>query len=480
MTQIKSGTVTVTNGSATVTGSGTSWLGNVSAGDYFIVRESSGIVGRSVVYEVAGVASDTSLSLTAPWAGDTASDVAYVVHIDFQPSGLPKMLPGDLESAPIFNRAMQQVANGTLGLNNATVSTGTGTQTVPNALDSRTIPVNTVAALRALPGAKAGLRVDVAGEDTAFDGNGASYIIEVKDGSPESDTVIFLDDTVHQARLIPITTSTGTQTLVEALDDRVVRNNATHLLISRVKGTFNLVSHRGREWGPENTTLGLAALPDMCRAIEFDVRITSDGQVICMHDNTVNRTTDGTGTVEDLTFSYIQGLDAGSWYSSFYDGARVPTGKEYIEAARRKGVQYLLMDVKTIRDADDVQKYVDLIEDCNAWDFVISIVRGESELALWRSVDTRSLLGSFSVTATNGRIEALIEHNGCLALAPPGSGSIPGNQDMFRQAKEAGLLVGASTTNVPAEFEQGARSDGLEFILTDYASTFVPFTGRFF
>ena len=112
MTQIKAGTVTVTNGSATVTGSGTSWLGNVEPGDYFIVRESSGIVGRSVVYEVGGVASDTSLSLTAPWGGASASGVAYVIYVDFLSMGYAKLLPADLESAPIYNKTTQKLING--------------------------------------------------------------------------------------------------------------------------------------------------------------------------------------------------------------------------------------------------------------------------------------------------------------------------------------------------------------------------------
>ncbi|MBB27446.1 MAG: hypothetical protein CME25_00900 [Gemmatimonadetes bacterium] len=48
--------------------------------------------------------------------------------------------------------------------------------------------------------------------------------------------------------------------------------------------------------------------------VESDVKVTADGAFVLIHDETVDRTTDGAGTVSESSLSYIAGLDAGSWF----------------------------------------------------------------------------------------------------------------------------------------------------------------------
>lgn len=104
MSQIKYNTVTVTNGSATVTGTGTTWLGNVSAGNYLVISDVN--ANSPVIYEVASdPASDTSLQLSSPWAG-TSGTYNAVIHVDFSADGVPLLSDGDLETVLVFNRAM--------------------------------------------------------------------------------------------------------------------------------------------------------------------------------------------------------------------------------------------------------------------------------------------------------------------------------------------------------------------------------------
>jgi hypothetical protein len=101
MAQYNTGTVSVTALDATVTGSGTSWTTEIAAGQLFTV------VGDNEVYEVASVTSDTELELTQPYAGTTASGQSYIVARDFTPlNDIPLLSPGDLETAKIYNRAM--------------------------------------------------------------------------------------------------------------------------------------------------------------------------------------------------------------------------------------------------------------------------------------------------------------------------------------------------------------------------------------
>ena len=76
MPQYKTGTVSVTNGSATVTGSGTLWLANVSAGDRFKVK------AINTTYEIASVDSDTQITLNVNWEGATLIQQNYQINID--------------------------------------------------------------------------------------------------------------------------------------------------------------------------------------------------------------------------------------------------------------------------------------------------------------------------------------------------------------------------------------------------------------
>jgi glycerophosphoryl diester phosphodiesterase len=94
-----------------------------------------------------------------------------------------------------------------------------------------------------------------------------------------------------------------------------------------------LCAHRGAmETHPENTLAAFREAID-CGAhmIEFDVQLTKDNEPVLMHDNTVDRTTNGTGRVSDLTLHDIRQLDAGSWKSSEFKGEKIPTLSETLQ-----------------------------------------------------------------------------------------------------------------------------------------------------
>ena len=111
MSQYKTGTATVTNGSATVTGTNTLWLANVTAGNSFTVA------GDGVMYDVASVDSDTQITLSAPYAGTTASGVVYAIGTGFTvPDSFPEMSQGDIETATIFTRGMRKIQSKFIGI----------------------------------------------------------------------------------------------------------------------------------------------------------------------------------------------------------------------------------------------------------------------------------------------------------------------------------------------------------------------------
>jgi glycerophosphoryl diester phosphodiesterase len=70
--------------------------------------------------------------------------------------------------------------------------------------------------------------------------------------------------------------------------------------------------------------------------IELDVTLSRDGEVVVIHDSTVDRTSNGSGQVVRFTLKELKALDAGSWYHANFAGERIPTLEEVLDAFGRK------------------------------------------------------------------------------------------------------------------------------------------------
>lgn len=100
------------------------------------------------------------------------------------------------------------------------------------------------------------------------------------------------------------------------------------------------VGHRGaRGHAPENTFASFDLAVAMgVSAVETDVHVCADGAVVLIHDHTVDRTTDGSGFVKDLTLAELKELDAGAWYDTRFAGERIPELDEFLEWAKARAV----------------------------------------------------------------------------------------------------------------------------------------------
>lgn len=91
----------------------------------------------------------------------------------------------------------------------------------------------------------------------------------------------------------------------------------------------SIVSHRGlRLHVPENTLANFRACLELRLGFEFDVQATSDEQLICLHDATVDRTTNVSGKVVEMTLAEVRKLEAGSWFDRQFAGSTIPTVDE--------------------------------------------------------------------------------------------------------------------------------------------------------
>jgi glycerophosphoryl diester phosphodiesterase len=98
-------------------------------------------------------------------------------------------------------------------------------------------------------------------------------------------------------------------------------------------GGTQACAHRGdQKAAPENTIPAFeSAVRKKAAQIELDVHLSKDGELVIIHDATLNRTTDGTGPVADRTLAELRALDAGSWFSPAFAGTKIPTLREALD-----------------------------------------------------------------------------------------------------------------------------------------------------
>ena len=105
-----------------------------------------------------------------------------------------------------------------------------------------------------------------------------------------------------------------------------------------------VIAHRGASGhAPENTLAAFKrAIALGASFIETDLQLSRDSRFVAIHDDTVNRTTNGQGKVHDLSLADLRRLDAGSWFGSEFAGERIPTLEEILEFSKKHDVVFYL------------------------------------------------------------------------------------------------------------------------------------------
>ena len=107
-----------------------------------------------------------------------------------------------------------------------------------------------------------------------------------------------------------------------------------------IKSFIRVTIHRGKtSVAPENTIPAYEeAVKDGYNSVETDVQFTSDGIPVLLHDNTIDRTSNGTGTLTSMTYEEVSQYDFGSWKNTEYTGTKIPTLDEFIFFCKKKGI----------------------------------------------------------------------------------------------------------------------------------------------
>lgn len=229
-----------------------------------------------------------------------------------------------------------------------------------------------------------------------------------------------------------------------------------------------IVAHRGLLLhAPENTLANFRACLDLRLGFEFDVEKTKDGKLVCIHDQTVDRTTNGTGKLADLTLEEIRSLDAGSWFDPKFAGERVPTIDEVLKLVAQHCQHDVLIAVD-IKAEGVEQEVVSLAESHNVLHRLLFIGRTISEPHVRdriRSVSAKA----YSAAVANNTEEfpkALAVTNAdwvYFRYLPP-----KGQMEAVRNEGKRAFIAGATVSgNVPDNWKH-CDDVGIDGILTDY------------
>jgi glycerophosphoryl diester phosphodiesterase len=230
-------------------------------------------------------------------------------------------------------------------------------------------------------------------------------------------------------------------------------------VIHQPPGPVVVIAHRGASGhAPEHTFAAYdRALAMGAHYIEQDLQQAAGGELVVIHDDTLDRTTDGSGPVSALTVEELGALDAGSWFGPAFAGERVPT-LEAVLARYGHGARYYV-ETKFPEAADRMEeRLVALIAEHGLseparerWQVVVQSFSADS-LRTVRELDPGLPLiqllrddGSEAIRARLGEIA------GYAAGIGPARGSV--DAALVAAAHEHGLAVHPFTVNTPEEHE---------------------------
>jgi len=219
---------------------------------------------------------------------------------------------------------------------------------------------------------------------------------------------------------------------------------------------MKICGHRGaKDELPENTLKGIQFAIDCgVAAIEIDVHLTKDNQIVVIHDPTVDRTTDGTGKVVDFTLDEIQSFNAG-------EGEAVPTLSDVIKLVKKAGIEIQI----EIKAPEVIEKVVEEIKKNDLYNSAAVICFNHRALQIVKKLDPKIVTICLMVAIP---VDPVAIAKSCGAQGFSLNISTVDKQ-MVDECHSAGLFIGVWTVN---EFQQVDyfKNMGVDYLATDKPS----------
>ena len=242
-----------------------------------------------------------------------------------------------------------------------------------------------------------------------------------------------------------------------------------------------VIAHRGFSGqAPENTLVAIEKAIELgADMVEIDVTLTADGHVVVIHDETLERTTDGSGPVLETSLEAMQLLDAGSWFDERFAGEKVPTLSQVLELVKDR----ILLNVEIKHEAVTDQAEGGIAQK------VDELVRGHGleTAVIVSSFDPRPLahlreLGSALVTASlyAKQLHGGMKPSEVIAQVGATAFNVGGrhiDEAMLADAHRHGIPVSVYTINETADMKR-LLDHGVRALFTDHPDRMLTLLGR--
>lgn len=230
-----------------------------------------------------------------------------------------------------------------------------------------------------------------------------------------------------------------------------------------------IIGHRGASGhAPENTMAAFRkAVAQGATFIETDLQLSRDAHFVAIHDDTLDRTTNGQGRVHDQTLAALRRLDAGTWFGSEFTGERIPTLEEILEFSKKNDVVFYL-ELKPSGSWGGEHALIGALRESGEAARVVVISFDHAILANLRKIEPTLMTGALY----DGKISDLMKSAldvGARQLVVRGDLVTP---SMIEQARKHDLQVVCWTVNHPAHIRLLIAA-GVDGIMSDYPDRLV-------
>lgn len=225
------------------------------------------------------------------------------------------------------------------------------------------------------------------------------------------------------------------------------------------------IAHRGcSSLAPENTySAWTKAIEVGADYFELDIQLSSDDSMMIMHDDTIDRTTNGSGLLSSMTYTQLRTYDAGSWFNPIFAGEKIPTFSEALQLAKTNGNIDIVAEIKT-SNSTIVPKVVAMIQAYGMQSRVIVSSFNLSQLTQTKTLDTTIAVQLFA-NITNAMIDEVAGING--EWVGSGGTIIPA---LVNYAHSKNVLINAWTINTSAQMIELINM-GVDGITTNFPQT---------
>lgn len=239
---------------------------------------------------------------------------------------------------------------------------------------------------------------------------------------------------------------------------------------ARPGGTPKVVGHRGLEHhAPENTVANFKASLQLQVGIEVDVRRSKDGVWVCMHDESLDRTTNGRGRVADQLYADLRQLDAGSHFAPHYIGERIATFEELLVLLKEFNDPSVMVAVDLkVTDATAEKELVDMARRHGVLDRLVFIgltIVDPAVRAKLRAADPGTQISVLAQTPAD--VPAALadpEANWAYLRFVPGPEAVKAIHDAGRKV----FVVGNMVVGLEPDNWRRAQAAGVDGIMTEF------------